>query len=377
MSLFEDRTAENIKAEMLADIAEKIVELPDDEKVEATEGSFINMAVSKYAARTEEIYADLDALNDNMLVDTQDEDHLIDSGAECGVPINEGTTAVVIATLNCPCEIGDEFSAIDSDYNYIATELVEVITNADESKTYKYYMESDEEGIDPGRYRGEIEPEDYLDEFEEGQIIDVHIQGTEQEDIEEYRERRLASMDLKSCAGNRSYYKTEIGKLTGVGGVKVKRRQIGQSRIPVYIQSSTYGAPTSSFLEELAEILDPTSTEGEGDGLVPCGHKVDLNAVTAVTINVTATFTIDEEYTFAGLQTLLEEAVGAYITEQAKTWQDSSSIVVRVSAVEQKLLSVTGVLDVADVQLNGGNENITTTTYQVPVMGTVTEASDG
>ena len=69
--------------------------------------------------------------------------------------------------------------------------------------------------------------------------------------------------------------------------------------------------------------------------------------------------------------------MGAYITEQAKTWQDSSSIVVRVSAVEQKLLSVTGVLDVADVQLNGGNENITTTTYQVPVMGTVTEASDG
>ena len=182
----------------------------------------------------------------------------------------------MIATLNCPCEIGDEFSAIDSDYNYIATELVEVITNADESKTYKYYMESDEEGIDPGRYRGEIEPEDYLDEFEEGQIIDVHIQGTEQEDIEEYRERRLASMDLKSCAGNRSYYKTEIGKLTGVGGVKVKQRQIGQSRIPVYIQSSTYGAPTSSFLEELAEILDPTSTEGEGDGLVPCGHKVDI-----------------------------------------------------------------------------------------------------
>lgn len=377
MSLYDDRTFENLQAEALEDLQEKIDELPENEKVDASEGSLLYMAIAKQAVRLEEAYADLDEMNDNMLVDTQDIDHLIDSGVECGVPINEGTAAIVVVDLNCECEIGDEFTAIDSDYNYIATELVTVITNTDGSKTYRYYMEADEEGIDPGRYRGEVEPVDFLDGFEDGAVVNVQTAGTEQEDEEEYRERRLNSFNLKACAGNRDYYINTIGELSGVGGVKVKRRLYGQSYIPCYIQADDYGVPSAELLAAIKEEMDPEGFEGEGNGLCPLGHKLQVNGVTGVTIDVAASFTFDEGYNFSMLQTAIEEAITEYIAQQAATWQESSSIVIRRAMVEAKILTVTGVLDVANLTLNEDDENITTTEYEVPILGEVTEVSDG
>ena len=377
MSLYDDRTRENLQEEALEDLRKKAAELPESDKVDASEGSFIYMALAKQAVRLEEAYSDLDEMNDNMLVDTQDIDHLIDSGVECGVPINEGTAAIVVVDLNRQCEIGDEFTAIDSDYNYIATKLVSIIDNEDGSKTYRYYMEADEDGVDPGRYRGEVEPVDFLDGFENGAVVNVHESGTDQEEKEEYRERRLNSFNLKACAGNRDYYITTIGELQGVGGVKVERRQLNQSYIPCYIQAADYGVPTAELLAYVKETMDPVGNEGEGNGLCPLGHVLQVNPVDGVTIDVAARFTFDEGYSFASLSTAIREAVEGYIAEQGATWQDSSSIIIRRSMVEAKILTVTGVLDVQDPTLNGDEENITTTAYEVPVLGTITEVDDG
>ena len=378
MSLYADKTFENIQAEALEDIRNRIEELPENQRVDASEGSFLYMALAKQSVRLEEAYQDLEALNENMLVDTQDLEHLIDSGAECGIPIREGTAAIVIAELNCPCEIGDEFSAIDSEYNYRAIELIEVIDNEPEedeepTKTYRYKMEATEDGLDPGNYRGEIEPENYLKDFEEGRITGIISAGTEQEDEEDYRERRLNSFTTKACAGNRDYYIDTIGSLDGVGGVKVERRQVNQTVIPCYIQASDYGVPSAAVLETVKEIMDPDGFEGEGVGLCPLGHILDLHAVEGITINIAASFTFDAGYTFSMLHSAMLEAAGNYIVRLASEWQDSSAIVVRRAMIESCLLSVKGVLDIADVTLNGGEENITATAYQVPVMGSITE----
>lgn len=375
MSLYEDKTFENIMGEMLEEYNDKSSQLPESQRVEATQGSLIWLSLAKPAVRFEEAYADLDEVNDNMLVDTQDLDHLIDSGAECGNPINEGTEAVVIADLNCECEIGDEFSAIDSDYNYIATELVEIIDNEDGSKTYRYYMMADDDGIDQGNYRGEIEPEDYLEGFEAGRVVGVKEPGTEQEEEEAYRERRIESAQSKTCAGNRAYYIDELGKISGVGGVKIARRTYGSMTIPCYIQAADYGVPSDALIAEINEEANPEGYEGEGQGICPFGHILDINPVEGVQIDVSASFTFDEGYTFAMLQTAMAEAVGAYITEQAQTWEESSSIVIRRAMVESKLLAITGIIDIADVTLNGDEENVTTTEYQVPVLGTISEVS--
>ena len=98
MSRFDSETYENIKEDMLASLHE-------DYGVDAQEGSFMDIAVSKMAARLEEAYIDIDNIDQNLLIDTMDREHLIESGAEVGLLVDEGTSAVVKGKLNVKCEI--------------------------------------------------------------------------------------------------------------------------------------------------------------------------------------------------------------------------------------------------------------------------------
>ena len=93
-------TFENIMNQMLD-------EIPDGYSKD--EGSLIYNAVSLMAARLEEAYENLEEVNANMMVDTQDLEHLIASGAEAGVPIKEATCATFKAKFNIAVEIGDAF----------------------------------------------------------------------------------------------------------------------------------------------------------------------------------------------------------------------------------------------------------------------------
>ena len=103
MSLFSDKTFENLQSDMLNDTSTD---------VDQQEGSLIATSIGKQAVRLEEAYAALDYVNDNMLVDTQDRDHLVATGEECGLPIKEGTPAVVLAVINCEVELGETFTAM-------------------------------------------------------------------------------------------------------------------------------------------------------------------------------------------------------------------------------------------------------------------------
>lgn len=374
MSLYSDRTYENLQNEYLTELASENSKLPENQRVDLSEGSFLYLASAKQAIRLEEAYNDLDDVNDNMLVDTQDLEHLIDSGFECGIYIKEGSPAVVRVDLNCQCEIGAEFSAVDSEYNYRAFKLAEIIDNSDGSKTYRYLMEAEDIGADPGNYRGDVEPEDYLEGFETGRVISTSVPGTEQEEEEAYRNRRLSSYASRSCAGNREYYIEELGKIAGVGGVKIQRRQYGQNYITCYIQAADYGPPSAELLAEVKERADPDGFEGEGTGICPFGHILDLHGVEGITIDVSANFTFDDGYSYGALKTAMETAITEYITELAKTWQDSGSIVVRRVMIETALVAITGILDISNLTLNGETDNITATAYQIPVFGEITEA---
>ena len=133
-----------------------------------------------------------------MFVDTQDREHLIESGAEAGIPIDEGSQAVVLATVNCELEEGTVFSALDSEYNYTVGDYVgriDVESTDDEGDPvtlsyYQYEMTAEDAGVEPGSYRGDIEPEEFIDDFEEGWIDSLITAGEDEEDNRRQRDIR-------------------------------------------------------------------------------------------------------------------------------------------------------------------------------------------
>ncbi len=366
MSRYEDRTFENLQKEMLDDIAEEV-------DADVSEGSFIATAIAKQAVRLEDAYTQLDYINDNMMVDTMDRDHLQESGAEAGLLIGEGTEAVVTGYLNTKCEIGDEFTAIDSEYNYIATEYLG--TGVLQGATiYNYNFEAEDVGKSPGTYIGDIEPVDQLDGFEYGKITALVTKGEDEEDTEDYRERRLNWQTERACAGNRAYYREVILSLDGVGGVKLPRRIDGEEYITCYVQASDYGVVSGELLKTLKEEIDPEASEGAGYGLAPIGHKVKVQSVTAVDCAVTAKIEYTSGKSYEDVSDAIDQAIRAYILKICEGWQETDAAIIRISGIESALLAVENILDVSEVTINGDASNLQVGPYQIPKYKSFTEA---
>lgn len=373
MSQYSDKTFETLQSEMLNDMGTD---------VDQQEGSLIATSIAKQAVRLEEFYQDLDYVNDQMLVDTMDREHLIMSGEECGMPITEGTYAEMQAVVNCEIPLDGIWSAMDSEYNYTAEEYLGTedvtVTDDDGDQTtetwYKYRMEATEEGIEPGQYTGEIEPEDYIEGYEEARIESCITAGKDEEETEAYRARRLAYFDTKACAGNRAYYKQILSETGLVGGCKIPRRKDGDTSINITVQGANYDVMSSDNLKTLKEEVDPEAYTGEGYGLAPIGHKVTFSSVTTKTIDVSFTLTLTSGLAYADIKSKIETACSEYIESLKATWQNLDSIIVRRSGFENKILDVQGVVDIENLKLNNAETNISLGEYEIPELGTVTNS---
>lgn len=339
---------------------EMMEDMPDG--LDTSEGSLIYNACAKQAARLEQAYIDLRAVADNQYPDTADLDHLVKFGQERGIYIEEATSAEFEGQFNVAVPIGTEFSG--DDYNYIVTELI-----SDED--HKYRLECEDAGSEPNGWTGDLMCLDDVDGLEDAVLTKLLVEGKDEEDEESYRMRLLDSFEIKPYAGNRKYYEQEIGAIDGVGGVKAYRR-IG-STIDIVIITDEYGVPSTEFVSDVQEKVDPISSAGDGNGIAPIGHVITIEAVESQVINVSAVVTCDEGYTTEGLSTQINDAVEAYLLELRKKWTTTDNIIVRRAAVENAIYNIEGVLDVSDVKFQEADDsgNITLKKDVIPIKGEI------
>lgn len=87
------------------------------------------------------------------------------------------------------------------------------------------------------------------------------------------------------------------------------------------------------MVEKVQEQIDPVS--GNGDGIAPIGHYVEVTGVLSIVINVKAEITCESGYTIEGLQSQIENAVEEYFLSLRKKWsEEKSGIIVRRAGVE-------------------------------------------
>ena len=109
---------------------------------------------------------------------------------------------------------------------------------------------------------------------------------------------------------------------------------------------------------------------------------VTVSAPTAVAVNVAATVTLASGYSLGQVTPLIEEAISSYLDSIRKAWDTqlgtyevSYSADVYYARILAAILSVTGVLNVPTLTLNGGTLDLQLTEtgalQQIPVEGTV------
>ena len=355
--MYEDQTYENILDRSLARVASD---------VDKREGSVIMNAIAPVSAEHADVYIQLGNIVNNGYADTAVREFLILRCKERGIIPYEATKATLKGKFNMEIPIGSRFNL--NELNYVATAFIE---SAD---GYFYYqMECETEGTNGNKFFGELSSIEYIDKDLTGELTELLIPAEDEEDTEDLRKRYLGSFNATPFGGNKAQYKEEIGKLSGVGGVKVIPVWNGGGTVKVIIINSNMEKPSEVMVQTIQNTVDPTP-QGTGAGMAPIGHTVTVVGCDDVIINVSTSCVLEDGYTWDGIKDQIITAFEKYLLEIRENWVDNDNSVVRISQLENRILSIEGVIDVLHTSINGAEENLTLEFSEIPVLGEVQNA---
>jgi len=395
--MFEEATYEVILERMLDRVSEKF---------DKREGSVIWDTHSPTAIEFQILYIELETIIREAYSDTASRDFLIFRCRERGITPHGASNAILKGEFT-PANIdvtGKRFNI--NQLNFVVTEKI-----ADGV----YRVQCETAGTVGNQYLGTMIPIEYITGLETAELTEVLIPGEDEEDTEDLRQRYFDSFEEKAFGGNVRDYLEKTNAIAGVGSTKVTRVWNGDIRpadmIPtakviawyegiigtldeevalwlssVYmaalekkltvggtvlltILNSDFGTASDTLLQRIQETIDPAENAGEGYGLAPIGHVVSVKSAKAVTVNIKTTITFDTGYGWSNLQNSIDTAISDYLLELRKAWADTSSLIVRTSQIETRLLAIKGIVDIDNTKINGSANNLNMGEYEVPVFG--------
>lgn len=395
--MFENESYEKTLERMLSRVSDKF---------DKREGSIIFDTLSPTALEFQFLYLNLERVIKEAYGDTASREFLVLRCRERGITPYPATKAILKGEFT-PTDIdvtGKRFS-IDS-LNFTVTKR---ITDG------VYEVECETPGRVGGQYLGAMVPIDYIRDLQTAQLTQVLVPGEDEEDTEALRERYFNSFTAQSFGGNAADYLEKVNAIRGVGGVKVvrvwnndlkpaelipseeitrwyenilptlsepvsswleriysaaveKKLTTGGS-VGIYFVNSDFDIPAHELIDSVQTQIDPVQNAGEGLGIAPIGHVVKVEAAVGVTVNITTNLVFEDGYGWDDLQSRLNEVVSEYLLELRKEWAGSNNLVVRISQIDTRILSVDGIVDISGTRVNDVSENLILGSFEVPIFG--------
>lgn len=182
--------------------------------------------------------------------------------------------------------------------------------------------------------------------------------GTDTESDAALLARLLEKVQSPATSGNAAHYKQWALEVAEVGDAKVIPEWNGPGTVKVVIIDSNKQPASTDIVQDVADHIEEVR---------PIGAAVTVISATSLAIDVSATLTLDPAYTLAQVQPAIEAAITNYLKEIAFK-QDYVSY----AKIGSLILDTPGVLDYANLLVNGGTGNVSVGTEQVAVLGTVT-----
>lgn len=347
--MFEDKTYEAILRDKLSKI---------DPTLDKREGSIIYDALAPNSIESAMLYAALDTILNETFADTASRDYLILRCAERGISPLPATSAVAIGEFDIDVPIGSRFSG--DRYNWVVTEKVD-------DKRYRMTCESP--GAEPNGYIGQLIPINYIEGLTSAKLVSIVINGEDEEDTEELRARYLNSFKSQSYGFNRGQYIAVTEALPDVGGCKPYRAWNGPGTVKLVITNSNHEPPSAELVNAVQSAIDPTQNGGDGIGIAPIDHEVTVSGAQGAEINIETSLVFATGWNLAECEPYIENVLNAYYRELNASWSSENGLIVRISQIESRLLSVEGIVDIFDTKLNGKTTNLTLDPDSVAVRG--------
>lgn len=354
--MFENITEEQLLNRMLDRV---------DDKLDKREGSIIRDAVAPTALEHKNMYISLDEVLNESFIDTMSLPYLKRKGDETGVKYKYASQAVVKLQTNVDIRIGSQFTCNDLTF-----------TTTQKLSDFIYYATCDTAGSDANLCMGDVIMTENHPNLTEAKIIEVSVEGEDDEETETYRNRLLANINTEEFGGNKAAYIAKVGSINGVGGVKVYSgtEWNGGGTVKVVFTTSSFNVPSQTLVDQVQSAVDPETNAGEGVGVAPIGHIVTCVGADGVVVNITADISyIDESYHLNACLSNMQAAIDAHFLKLNQSWKDLANLTVRIADIISVLMDVEGVLDVQNVKLNGSDTNLVLDKDSLVVRGTINE----
>ena len=328
--------------------------------------SFLYNASAPVAVELQNIYLALDNILNITFFDTSDREGKLQRCKERGVDTTQfaATKSICIletvpTTLDIP--LGARFN-----YDNINFGVIEKTSDG------IYRVECEEYGT-AGNVTGTVTPIDYIASLESSEITSIYQWGEDEADETLIDEAYYNSLNSQAFGGNRADYIEKVKKIAGVGGVKVYSgaEWQGGGTVKLVLTTSAYTKPTDEFITAIQTQIDPLQNQGEGYGIAPIGHTVTVAGVDEATVDISMTLALQTGYTWDDVSEYVNKAIDSYFESLNSEWEDSDSIIVRISQIETRILDVTGIIDISDTALNGSENNLTVDKDSIVIRGSV------
>ena len=169
-----------------------------------------------------------------------------------------------------------------------------------------------------------------------------------------------------ATSSNEAHYREWALEMDGVGDCRVDRLWNGNGTVRVVVVGYDYDPVDDTVVAAVAENIETKRAVGAHVTVISAG---------GVSINVAATLTIDPSTTLAAVKTAFTELLTSYLQESiAQVFKQNDREIlgtIYYNRIAALLMAVDGVIDYADLTVNGGTDNITLDDVSVPVAGEV------
>lgn len=291
------------------------------------------------------------------------------------------SAAVRLGIFDMAVPIGSRYSTINGadSINFQATAATTGETEGD----YYFQLTAETPGSIGNEYTGPILPITAIPGLNSAQITDILVPGDDEESDEDFRARIIEALNDRPFGGNIASYRTYIMAIDGVGAVQVYPTWNGGGTVKCSVLGADFLPASPTLVENVQNAVDPPPNQGLGLGTAPIGAQVTVVAPEELTVNVSATLQLASGYAIGQVQTPIQQAIENYMLSVRQEWAtpvNTTSVEyqanVYVARIVAAIVSVPGVVNATNVQLNGGTADLILTetgaTQQVPITGTVT-----
>lgn len=326
-------------------------------ELDRREGSMLWYGVAPAAVELAGLYTQLDWILDQSFADTASRPFLIRRAAERGItpyPANASVIRAVFTPDTLEVKTGTRFSLGKVNFS---------VTGKESAGVYRLTCET--AGLSGNDISESLIPIEYVPGLETARATAVIIPGDDEEETEHFRARYFESLTSQAYGGNVAQYKEWCMSVPGIGAVRVTPVIIGGGTVGIELLGSDMMPAGEELLEKVRLLLTPNE-DGDGTGLAPIGHTVLVFSPDAEEIGITGKLLCEGGSEAAAANA--KKAAEDYLQSLREDWENGDPVV-RFSGMIAAISRAKGVIDVSDLTINSGTDNIECS--GVPVPGTI------